>query len=156
MTTHRLFNSLNFLTIRVDRQVGGSGRLLATKIREIALVLADGVGIIRRRDGVEACLLLVAERSVETLKRWTHGLHGGKHHLQPALHHRKPSGRDARQILWAPGLEYLDGFAVRRWLCQFWADCTTNISEREFPTGTTIGATLRTRPKWDFGTASTA
>ena len=28
--------------------------------------------------------------------------------------------------------------SVRRWLCQFWADCTTNISEREFPTGTGI------------------
>jgi hypothetical protein len=26
--------------------------------------------------------------------------------------------------------------SVRRWPCQFWADCTTNISEREFPTGT--------------------
>src|SRR6516225_6469071 len=61
---------------------------------------------------VEACLLLVAERSVEALKRWTHGLHGGKHHLQPALHRRKPSGRDARQILGAPGLEYLDGFGA--------------------------------------------
>ncbi len=23
-----------------------------------------------------------------------------------------------------------------RWRCQFWADCTTNISERKFPTGT--------------------
>jgi hypothetical protein len=29
---------------------------------------------------------------------------------------------------------------VKRWPCQFWAGCTTNISEREFPTGTpTIG-----------------
>jgi hypothetical protein len=26
--------------------------------------------------------------------------------------------------------------SVRRWSCQFWAGCTTNISEREFPTGT--------------------
>jgi hypothetical protein len=28
--------------------------------------------------------------------------------------------------------------SVRRWLCQFWAGCTTNISEREFPIGTGI------------------
>ncbi len=26
--------------------------------------------------------------------------------------------------------------SVTRWRCQFWADCTTNISERKFPTGT--------------------
>src|SRR5262249_48133898 len=26
--------------------------------------------------------------------------------------------------------------SVERWRCQFWADCTTNISERKFPTGT--------------------
>ncbi len=26
--------------------------------------------------------------------------------------------------------------SVKRWPCQFWADCTINISEREFPTGT--------------------
>src|SRR5437868_5574696 len=26
--------------------------------------------------------------------------------------------------------------SVVRWRCQFWADCTTNISERKFPTGT--------------------
>ena len=26
--------------------------------------------------------------------------------------------------------------SVSRWPCQFWAACTTNISEREFPTGT--------------------
>src|SRR5262249_43542851 len=26
--------------------------------------------------------------------------------------------------------------SVTCWRCQFWADCTTNISEREFPTGT--------------------
>jgi hypothetical protein len=26
--------------------------------------------------------------------------------------------------------------SVARWRCQFWADCTTNISERKFPTGT--------------------
>jgi patatin-like phospholipase/acyl hydrolase len=26
--------------------------------------------------------------------------------------------------------------AVERWRCQFWADSTTNISERKFPTGT--------------------
>jgi hypothetical protein len=25
---------------------------------------------------------------------------------------------------------------IARWRCQFWADCTTNISERKFPTGT--------------------
>jgi hypothetical protein len=25
---------------------------------------------------------------------------------------------------------------VARWRCPFWADCTTNISEHEFPTGT--------------------
>jgi hypothetical protein len=28
--------------------------------------------------------------------------------------------------------------SVARWRCQFWADCTTNISERKFPTGTGI------------------
>jgi hypothetical protein len=27
--------------------------------------------------------------------------------------------------------------SVARWQCRFWADCTTNISEHEFPTGTT-------------------
>jgi putative tryptophan/tyrosine transport system substrate-binding protein len=26
--------------------------------------------------------------------------------------------------------------SVRHWPCQFWAACTTSISEREFPTGT--------------------
>jgi uncharacterized LabA/DUF88 family protein len=26
--------------------------------------------------------------------------------------------------------------SVARWRCQFWADCTINISERKFPTGT--------------------
>jgi hypothetical protein len=26
--------------------------------------------------------------------------------------------------------------SVARWRCQFWADCTTNISGRKFPTGT--------------------
>ena len=30
--------------------------------------------------------------------------------------------------------------SVRRWPCQFWVACTTNISEREFPTGTAIPA----------------
>src|SRR5262249_1767757 len=95
-------------------QVGDAGRLLVAKLGEIALVLPGGVGITCWCDSIEACLLLVAERSVEALKRWTHGLHGGKHHLQPALHRRKPSGRDARQILWAPGLEYLDGFSACR------------------------------------------
>src|SRR5262249_33461251 len=42
------------------------------------------------------------------------GLHGGKHHLQPALHRRKPPSRDTRQILWAPRVEYLDGFGALR------------------------------------------
>jgi hypothetical protein len=28
--------------------------------------------------------------------------------------------------------------SVARWRCQFWADCTTNISERKFPTGTCL------------------
>src|SRR6266436_9083736 len=28
--------------------------------------------------------------------------------------------------------------SVARWRCQFWADCTTNISEREYPTGRAI------------------
>src|SRR5262245_23765710 len=31
--------------------------------------------------------------------------------------------------------------SVARWPCPFWADCTTNISEHEFPTGT--GSRLR-------------
>src|SRR6266404_3641747 len=30
----------------------------------------------------------------------------------------------------------LSRLAVARWRSQFWADCTTNISERRFPTGT--------------------
>ena len=34
--------------------------------------------------------------------------------------------------------------SVARWRCQFWADCTTNISERKFPTGTALG------PAWGF------
>jgi hypothetical protein len=31
--------------------------------------------------------------------------------------------------------------SVACWRCQFWADCTTNISERKFPTGTRDGCT---------------
>src|SRR3979490_2875775 len=30
--------------------------------------------------------------------------------------------------------------SVARWPCQFWADCTINIYECEFPTGTPVGA----------------
>jgi hypothetical protein len=42
--------------------------------------------------------------------------------------------------------------SVTRWRCQFWADCTTNISERKFPTGTRaaqgqFGAFCLWRPK---------
>src|SRR5256714_6959734 len=33
---------------------------------------------------------------------------------------------------------------VTRWRCQFWADCTSNISERKFPTGT--GNSYQRRP----------
>jgi hypothetical protein len=40
---------LDRLADAVDRQVGDAGRLLVAKLREIALVLAGGVGIIRRR-----------------------------------------------------------------------------------------------------------
>src|SRR5262249_22812341 len=29
--------------------------------------------------------------------------------------------------------------SVARWRCRFWVDCTTNISERRFPTGTAGG-----------------
>src|SRR5262249_19814148 len=86
--------------------------LLIAKPREIALILDGGVGITRRRDGVEARLLLVAERLVEALQRRPHGLHGRKHDLQPALHGRKPSGRDAREILRATGLEHIDGLGA--------------------------------------------
>src|SRR5207244_12835816 len=28
--------------------------------------------------------------------------------------------------------------SVARWRCQFWADCTTNIPGRKFPTGTAV------------------
>src|SRR5260370_11017724 len=31
----------------------------------------------------------------------------------------------------------LSRLSVARWRCQFWADCTTNISGPKFPTGTT-------------------
>jgi hypothetical protein len=31
--------------------------------------------------------------------------------------------------------------SVARWRCRFWADCTINISERKFPTGTGAGVT---------------
>ncbi len=41
---------LSRLADAVDRQVGDAGRLLIAKLREIAPVLASGVGIIRRRD----------------------------------------------------------------------------------------------------------
>jgi len=67
---------LDCLADAVDRQVGDARRLLIAKFREIALVLSGGAGIIRRRDGVEASLLLVAERLVEALERWADGLHG--------------------------------------------------------------------------------
>ena len=63
------------------RQVGDPRRLLNAELGEIAPVLGDGVVIIRRRDGVEARLLLVAERLVEALERRAHGLHSGKHDL---------------------------------------------------------------------------
>jgi N-methylhydantoinase A/oxoprolinase/acetone carboxylase beta subunit len=33
--------------------------------------------------------------------------------------------------------------SVARWRCQFWAGCTTNISGRKFPTGTTGGQVAR-------------
>src|SRR5262245_41255396 len=51
----------------VDRQVGDAGRSLIAKLREIALVLFRGAGIVCQRDGVEASLLLVTERLVKTL-----------------------------------------------------------------------------------------
>jgi hypothetical protein len=35
--------------------------------------------------------------------------------------------------------------SVARWQCPFWADCTTNISEHEFPTGT--GPRSRSLPR---------
>src|SRR5262249_41800625 len=63
----------------IDRQVGHARRLLIAKPREIALILGGGVGLTRRRDGVEARLLLVAERLVEALERRTHGLHRRQH-----------------------------------------------------------------------------
>ena len=37
--------------------------------------------------------------------------------------------------------------SAARWRCQFWADCTTNISERKFPTGIGLGATRAARLK---------
>src|SRR5262249_4895472 len=67
---------LDRLAYAVDRQVGDAGRLLIAKLREIALVLAGGVSIIRRGDGIEASLLLVVERLVEALQRRANGLHG--------------------------------------------------------------------------------
>src|SRR4029453_14828634 len=103
------WRGLDGLRDTVDREVGAGGRLLIAELREIVPVLAGGVGVIRRRDGVEARLLLVAERLVEALERRTYGLHSGKHDLQPALHRREPSGRDARQVLWAPGPAHVDG-----------------------------------------------
>jgi hypothetical protein len=33
--------------------------------------------------------------------------------------------------------------SVTRWRCQFWADCTTNISGRKFPTGTRTRTSLQ-------------
>src|SRR5262249_28695619 len=59
------WHGLDGLGDAIDRQVGHGRRLLIAKPREIELVLCRGVGIIRRRDGVEARLLLVAERLVE-------------------------------------------------------------------------------------------
>jgi Pterin 4 alpha carbinolamine dehydratase len=32
-------------------------------------------------------------------------------------------------------LAFVQRVAVARWRCQFWADCTTNISERRFSDG---------------------
>src|SRR5262249_49949919 len=72
-----------------------------------------GAAVICRRDGVETSLLLVAERLVEALEGRTYGLHGRKHDLQPALHRGEPSGRDARQVLRATGIEHLDRFGAR-------------------------------------------
>src|SRR5262249_55649414 len=71
------------------------------------------IGIIRRRDRVEARLLFVTEGLIEALEGRAHGLHGRKHDLQTALHRRKPSSRDAGQVLRATGLEHLDGFGAR-------------------------------------------
>jgi hypothetical protein len=34
------------------------------------------------------------------------------------------------------GLPVNTAAGVAPWRCQFWEDCTTNISECEFPTGT--------------------
>src|SRR5262249_34153909 len=96
----------------IGTQVGRAPLALAPKPGEIALVLGGGVGIPRRCDGVEARLLLVAERLVEALERRAHGLHGRKHDLQPALHGRNPSGRDAGQVLRATGLEHVDGLGA--------------------------------------------
>jgi len=42
--------------------------------------------------------------------------------------------------------------SVARWRCQFWADCTTNISERKFPTGTAVTQSILDR-QW-IGTAA--
>ena len=44
---------LDRLADAVDWEVGDAGRLLVAKLREIALVVAGGVGIVCRRDGVE-------------------------------------------------------------------------------------------------------
>jgi hypothetical protein len=45
--------------------------------------------------------------------------------------------------------------SVARWRCRFWADCTINISERKFPTGTDVGAgwTARTTAGFSYHVA---
>jgi hypothetical protein len=68
-------------------------------LKAIALVFCGSIGIIRRRDRIEARLLFVTEGLVEALEGRAHGLHGRKHDLQTALHRRKPSSRDAGQVL---------------------------------------------------------
>src|SRR5205823_5424931 len=52
------------------------------------------------------------ERLIEALESRAHGLHGCKHDLQPDLHGREPSGRDAGQILRTTGLEHVDRFGA--------------------------------------------
>src|SRR5262245_22568680 len=104
-----LQRGLDRLSDAIDRQVGDARGLLVAEVREITLVLCCSLGIIRWRDGIEARLLLVTERLVDALERRTHGLHGREHDLQPALHCRKPSGRDAGQVLRTAGLEHVDG-----------------------------------------------
>jgi hypothetical protein len=62
----------------------------------------------------------------------------GERHLRDLLKSYQKYYNEARTHLSARRSPAPSRVSVRRWPSQFWADCTINISEREFPTGTGV------------------